>query len=191
MTIQYTNRRGQIYYLYQGITKTNKPKYFFSTKKNGDGLEIIPDGFEIYENPNAQVFLRKKEPPLITELEKQTVINEIKKNACIQHYIVDVKKDYITIYTAQSNPLFEQSSWLAELRQLRNLQPSLIGLNYAAEMRFQLVDVEGRYFMAERFCYRGSIDDWITISEPERLSRLVKQFVLHLGKDSLYELHPV
>jgi hypothetical protein len=191
MTIQYTNRRGQIYYLYQGTTKTNKPKYFFSTKNNGDGLEIIPDGFEIYENPNAQVFLRKKEPPLITELEKQTVINEIKKNACIQHYIVDVKKDYITIYTAQSNPLFEQESWLAELRQLRNLQPSLIGLNYSAEMRFQLVDVEGRYFMAERFCYRGSIDDWITISESERLSRLVKQFVPQLSKDSLYELYPI
>jgi hypothetical protein len=132
MTIQYINRRGQIYFLYQGITKTNKPKYFFSTKNNGYG-------FEIYENPNAQVFLRKKEPPLITDLEKQMVINEIKKNACIQHHIVDVKKDYITIYTAQSNPLFEQESWLADLRQLRKLKPSLIGLNYTAEMRFQLV----------------------------------------------------
>ena len=191
MTIQYTNRLGQIYYLYQGVTKTNKPKYFFSTKNNGDGLDTIPDGFEIYENPKSQVFLRKKVPSLINELEKQTVISKIKKNTCVQHYIIDIKKDYLTIYTARSNPLFEQDSWLTKLRQLRDFKPSLIGLNYTAEMRFQLVDVKDRYFMAERFCYRGSIDDWIIISEPERLSNLVKQFVPHLGKDSLYEFYPV
>jgi hypothetical protein len=86
--------------------------------------------------------------------------------------------------------MFEQDSWLEKLRQLQNFKPSLIGLNYTAAMRFQLVDTEGRYFLAERFCYRGSIDDWITISEPERLTRLVKEFVSHLGRDSLYELYP-
>jgi hypothetical protein len=191
MTIQYTNRRGQIYHLYQGITKNNKPKYFFSTKNDGNGMEAIPDGFEIYENPNAQVFLRKIETPLITDLEKQTVVAEIKKNPCVQHFIVEIKKDYITIYTAQSNPVFEQDSWRAQLRQLRNLQPSLIGLNYSAQMRFQLVHTENRDFMAERFCYRGSVDDWITVSDPECLSKLAKQFVQHLGKDSFYELYPV
>lgn len=191
MTLQYTNRRGQIYHLYQGITKNNKPKYFFSTKNDGNRMEAIPDGFEIYENPNAQVFLRKIEILLITELEKKTVVAEIEKNQCVQHFIVDVKKGYITIYTAQSNPVFEQDSWLEKLRQLRNFKPSLIGLNYSAQMRFQLLHTENRDFMAERFCYRGSIDDWITISDPEYLSQLVKKFVPHLGKDSFYELYPV
>jgi len=189
MTIQYTNRRGQIYYLYQGITKKNKPKYFFSTQTNGHELDTIPEGFEIYENPNAQVFLRKKQPSLISKLEKQMVITEIKKNNCMQHYILDVRKNYMTLYTAQSHPRFEQESWIATLKQLK--KPSLIGLNYIAEMRFQLVDRESRYFMAERFCYRGSINDWITISEPEHLSKLVKQFIPHLGKDSFYELCPI
>jgi hypothetical protein len=60
MAFQYTNRKDQIYYLYQGITKTGKPKYFFSTKNKSGQLEGIPDGFEVYENPNAQVFLIKK-----------------------------------------------------------------------------------------------------------------------------------
>ena len=60
MSIQYTNRLGQIYYLCQGITKTGKPKYFFSTKTDGNRVKMIPDDFEIYENPNAQVFLIKK-----------------------------------------------------------------------------------------------------------------------------------
>jgi hypothetical protein len=62
MSIQYINRKEQIYYLHQGITKTGKPKYFFSMKAEGNVLEAIPDGYEIYENPNAQVFLRKIQP---------------------------------------------------------------------------------------------------------------------------------
>ena len=56
MTITYTNRSLQTYYLHQGTTKTGKPKYFFSKKSEGNLVEQIPDGFEIYENPNAQVF---------------------------------------------------------------------------------------------------------------------------------------
>ncbi len=32
-------------------------------------------------------------------------------------------------------------------------------LNYFPEMRFELADGDKRYFTAERFCYRGSIDD--------------------------------
>ena len=187
MSIQYTNRLGQIYYLCQGITKTGKPKYFFSTKIDGNRVNVIPDDFEIYENPNAQVFLIKKVAPLITDLEKQAVISSIKKNKSIEHYILDVKKEYITIYTAKQNLVFAEESWVARLRQLTDFKPSLLGLNYMTEMRFQLVDVENRYFMAERFCYRSSIDDWIIICEPDRLSSLVK-YIAHVGKDSFYEL---
>lgn len=53
-------------------TKTGKPKYFFSKKKNGDDLPgTIPDGYEIYERPGGMVYLRKfqKTPILKEELE--------------------------------------------------------------------------------------------------------------------------
>jgi hypothetical protein len=33
----------------------------------------MPDGFEIYENPNAQVFIRKIPPQFITDDEKAIV----------------------------------------------------------------------------------------------------------------------
>ncbi|KKM87650.1 hypothetical protein LCGC14_1266760 [marine sediment metagenome] len=56
MLVTYINRKEDIYYLHKGKTKTGKPKYFFSKKRNGDLVEKIPDGYEIYENPNAQVF---------------------------------------------------------------------------------------------------------------------------------------
>lgn len=59
MAIKYINRREDTYYLHEGKTKTGKPKYFFSMKKDGVLVDPILAGYEIYENPNAQVFLRR------------------------------------------------------------------------------------------------------------------------------------
>ena len=36
--------------------------------------------------------------------------------------------------------------------------------SYQAVMRFVLVDWEKRLFSVERFCFRGSVEDWISIS---------------------------
>jgi hypothetical protein len=42
---------------------------------------------------------------------------------------------------------------------------------------------------AERFCFLGSIDDWINISPLDSLEELVRQFVPHLGQHSFYDLY--
>ena len=65
MPITYTNAKEKTYYLHQGTTKTGKPKYYFSTQPEGTLAEAMPEGFELYENPNAQVFLRRIPPKLI------------------------------------------------------------------------------------------------------------------------------
>lgn len=188
MTMHYINRKGQIYYLYQGTTKTGRQKYYFSTKENQDRLNNIPDGFEVYENPiSAQVFLIKSEEPLISELEKNAVISSLKENSNLDHFIVDVRKNYITIYTAENAMDTDNYPEYMHEKILRNMH---MFLRYMAEMRFGLVDTNKRYFVAERFCYRGSVDDWVTISSPNRLNELIAQFVMHLGRKSFYELFP-
>ena len=63
MPVTHTNRKAKTYYLHQGTTKTGNPKYFFALRDEGELVETIPPGYEIYENPNAQVFLRRKWPP--------------------------------------------------------------------------------------------------------------------------------
>src|SRR5215467_16163471 len=65
--ITHTNAKGKTYYLHQGTTKTGKPKYHFSMQSEGILAASIPAGFEIYENPNAQVFLRHIPPKIITD----------------------------------------------------------------------------------------------------------------------------
>lgn len=83
MAVEYVNRKGRKYYLHEGKTKTGKPKYFFSMKPEGNLVNVIPEGYEIYENPNAQVFLRKVSPQIITPEEVETVKAGVKKYAKI------------------------------------------------------------------------------------------------------------
>src|SRR5919106_6450094 len=77
--IVYTNAKGQTYYLHQGTTKTGKPKYHFAMKREGKLAASIPEGFEIYENPNAQVFLRRIPPKIITDEERELVADGMRK----------------------------------------------------------------------------------------------------------------
>jgi len=185
MTIQHTNRQGKDYYLFQGITKTGKPKYYFSTKNEGCDLNIIPEGYEIYENPNGQVFLRKKQLQLITDIEKKMVSSKLSRNKDIQFYIIDIKKKVLTIYTAEIG----ESIIPDGLLPFNKLDIMKQFLNYSPEMRFTLTTSKNdRNFYAERFCYRGSIDDWITIGGTGKLKELVDKFIPCLGNDSFYEL---
>ena len=101
MSIQYTNRVGKTYHLRKGFTKKGNPKYFFSLNQQGKGeaVENIPNGYEIYEHPgNSQVFLRKKLPQLITELEKKLITKYMNKLRTSKRYRVDCKNKFITIY---------------------------------------------------------------------------------------------
>src|SRR5205814_5200407 len=89
--ITHTNAKGKLYYLHQGTTKTGKPKYHFSMQSEGTLAESIPAGFEMYENPNAQVFLRRIPPKIITEEERQVVADGMRKYASVQDYKIDVR----------------------------------------------------------------------------------------------------
>ena len=85
--------------LHAGKTKTGKQKYWFSKSSEGEILEEIPKGYEIHENPEAQVFLRKIVPQIITPFEVAVVENGLKKYAPEQNCLVDVERKHISSTT--------------------------------------------------------------------------------------------
>jgi len=190
--ITHTNAKEKTYYLHQGTTTTGKPKYYFSPKPDGTLAEAIPAGFEIYENPNAQVFLRKIPPRLITDEERQVVEDGMRKYADVKDYRIDVKGKAIVIYTADQDietlaELFKDLSPTPSAnRQFRSLLRKEI--HYSPMVQFLLEDEQRRLFTAQRYCFRGAIDDWIDIGYGP-LTKLVKQYVKHLGKESYFELY--
>jgi hypothetical protein len=191
MAVEHINRKGQKYYLHQGTTKTGKPKYFFSQKNKGTLVQTIPDGFEIYENPNAQVFLQKIQPKMITDEEFVTVEQGMKKFYSLQYYQIDVKKEIIYVYTPNQNVnnLSRYHSSFSIANPIDIESAIARSLSYSPMLRFILHDEQKRIFAAERFCFLGSIDDWIEIGYPDTLPTLVEKYVQHLEKDSFYELH--
>ncbi len=191
MAIEYVNRKQKTYYLHAGTTKTGKPKYFFSMKAEGALVEAMPEDYEIYENPNAQVFLRKIQPQVITPEEVAIVREGVKKFAKLDHFIVDVKGKHIVVYLCDQNVdglmALVESSPISDAGLRDRMTQSF---TYSPTMQFVLVDQQTREFAVERWCFRGSVDDWIGLDSSTDLKALVKKYGRHLGKESFYELTP-
>jgi hypothetical protein len=190
MAIEHVNRKGKTYYLHQGTTKTGKPKYFFSMKSEGPLVNTLPKGYEIYENPNAQVFLRKIKPPIVTPEEVAIVQNGVKRYAQIEHFIVDVKGKHIVVYLCDQNveALMEIASMGMGGNSTQIYKTLLNSVTYSPMMQFVLQDKKTRNFTLERWCFRGSVDDWIVLDSAIDLNALVKKYAPHLGQESFYNL---
>src|SRR2546428_13992554 len=74
MPVSYTNRKGVTYTLYQGQTKTGKPRYYFGRAGQGQDEPVmeLPPGFKISESVNGVVSLVKERPSLIQPEEVAT-----------------------------------------------------------------------------------------------------------------------
>ena len=192
MPLTHTNAKGQPFSLYQGTTKTGKPKYYFAMQSEATLATAIPAGYEVYENPNAQVFLRRIPPKIITDVERQVVKEGMHKYATVKDYKIDVKGNAILIYTAVQDidalaglftDLYPDPAANVEL--MANLRKMV---HYSPMLVFQLVDATRRTFQTQRYCFLGSVDDWIEIGKPGTLATLVKRYVKHLGQESYVAL---
>lgn len=190
MGIQHKARTGKTYYLHIGQGKSGKPNYFFSTEPEGPLVNSVPEGFEIYENIGGQVFLRRKTAKLITEEELGLVKEALKRYAEEWRYKVEVKKTAVIIYEASDNSAMLERIALPWISKATIKQSAIQSANYTAVMRFVLDDPEKRLFLAERFCFRGSVDDWIDIGDSaQTLPVVLKKFIKHLGKESIFDLY--
>jgi hypothetical protein len=188
MSVEYTSRSGKLYYLHIGKTKKGNDKYFFSSKQNGNLAQSIPKGYEIYENVNAQVFLKRVQAKIILDEELRIIKEELQKQTKPHQYKYETKKNIITVYEINQDikgltdvfPFADKSK--IEKHFLENA-------TYSPIMRFILVDKEKRLFTTERFCFMGRIDDWIYIGGPSPLGKQAQKFIRHLGKESFFELY--
>jgi hypothetical protein len=192
--MEYINRRDDRYYVFQGKTKTGKPKFYTSKRpesEKGTLVDSLPDDFEIYEAPSdARVYVRKKKPTKIIPPERDLVHRLAEALSAYSHVQTVIEGDRIVVYTPPVDT--DRCSRLLAVA----IGASCDRLNdwairygrFAADLRFSLIEADKRIYMAERFCYLGSIDDWITISKPAQLESLAEKTLPHLGHDSFFEI---
>ncbi len=199
MVVQYTNRKDDIYYLQAGKTKTGKPRYWCGQKLTGEPLDAIPESFEIREDPaRAIVTVRKAQPTEISPLEVKILSDGIRQHAGLEHFIVDVEGDSLVVYLPDrgedmADEMRERFGGLLSLMPSRMQETKdwlMRRSNYTKMMRFRLVDPAKRLFVVQRWCFRGSVDDWIGLGRRTAapLPDLVRAYVQDLGKESFYDL---
>ncbi len=190
--VTHTNRRGDTYYVHVRKTKTGKNRYYASKDPDDAWVGPLPDEYEIYENPNGRVFVRRKRASGFTAEEIRTVEREVRERSALKRwaYKVEGRDDAITVHeigqdldglVSMLNP------WMAkDERRMADLAAKTG--TYEPMMRFRLIEEDPRTFQTERFCFLGGIDDWMPIGDPGELAELAEEFARHLGRDSFYEL---
>lgn len=189
MPVNYTNRKGQSYTLYRGQTKTGKPRYYFGRAGQGQGEPVseLPPGFTISESVNGVVSLVKDRSSLIQPEEVKAVEAAVQQHLEAHRYRIAVKHNRIEIYEDISP---DYDALLSKLQSLGLSRPGLAEqlqaeeeryAHYTPVLRFILRDPTARIFGAERMCYLGDIDGWLTLGQTGPVAALVQTLIPVLG----------
>jgi hypothetical protein len=196
--LQYENRMGEIYYLQEGKTRTGKPNYYTGRKLTGTPLTAMPEGHEFYERPETgQVVVRKTPPSPITEFERKQAEDIVRRASGLRHFVVHIEENALVVYAPShssaeaddlidriAGPFFSAAATRADAFRDKWIKQS----QYVKMLRFRLIDPDTRRYGAERWCFRGSIDDWITLHRSGPLAELVEEYARHLDRESFFEL---
>jgi hypothetical protein len=194
MAVTYTNRKGRKYYLHQGVTKTGKPRYYFSRDESGPLVDEIPEGYEISESVNGIVSLAKQRPKKILPAEVQITEAALKRYKKSSDYRVNVRVDEIQIYERVGPSPAELFARLSPGLFDPDIEKRLeeeerIYSQFTPIIRFILRDEEERTFSVKRMCYLGSVDDWIDIGYAGSLSELVEKIIPLLATERYFGLY--
>lgn len=188
MAITHTSRTGKTYYLHTGPKRGGGVQHFFATKSTGSLAGQLPEGFEVHESVNGQVFLRRKQPRLIQDEETACVAGPLSKPRGSHLYKIEVRGDTLTIFESADN-LSALNRMLHRIESKKEAGFRERFAHYQPVMRFILPDNEKRRFAPERHCFRGSVEDWIAIGPPGPINQLAAKYLMPLGRDSFFELY--
>jgi len=158
-------------------------------------VEQIPEGWKISESVNGSVSLVKDHPAQILPQEVAAVEAVVGRHPKSRNYRVAVKRNRIEVYERVGPDGDELLTGLAQvgLGVFQRSDRLRIEMDRRAQftpvLRFILADTEQRTFRTERWCYLGSIDDWIDVGPMGPVDRLARQWVPRLGTDALFEVY--
>jgi hypothetical protein len=191
---QHVNRKGDIYYLQSNAGSSGQFKYSFSRNPSAQAVVALPDGYEVREHPEtAQVVIRRHKPSQIHVAEKTQLEESIRQQAKGLLFMVDLEDRSLIVYTSDMDAdvrlmALRGIAPMDEETALRTHHWMLTHARYSKMLRFTLTDRMTRRFSLERWCFSGSIDNWILIDGDSTLPELADKYVRHLAQESFFEL---
>jgi hypothetical protein len=189
MAVQYTNRKRITYYLHEDNTKTGDLRYFFSARNEGNLVDTLPEGYEIYEHPYSQVFLRPIQPQIITENERDAVNKHVRTLTPSRRYIIDIWGKDITVFESHEDIDVLKEVFRKETPEGFSLAEAIdFTVSFRPVLRFTLENIEKRSFIAKHYCLPGAVYEWRCIAGQDSLENLASEYVKYLGTESFYAL---
>ncbi len=188
MALEFTNRRGDTYYIKSKLTKKGNTTYYATKNKDKDCLDSMPEGYEIFEIPDTcTMYIRRKKKNVFSPKEIEFIEETLKKNEAVAGFSLDIVGDLIKIYVAETDD-FERFKSLMKDNFANEKAMDVVKRFVRYEEKMRIIKGKNDNFVFQRYCYRGSIDDWIQIDGGDDLEHLAETNLRHLGRQSYYEL---
>ncbi|GEM_PF-3781429 len=192
MAKEFKNSRDVAFYIKSKLTKKGNTTYFMTKKLDKECLDEEPQGFEVFEKPDSRtIFIRRRKPNKFGLKGVNTIKKELEKNKNVADFRIDVNGDEVKVYTTDIEASRE-SIFDGGLSQLLNSKDKLDFFKkrfqrYEERMRIKLMEKkEEKEYLVYRYCYRGSVDDWIIIDAGEDLIEMAKNLQL-IGTEEYFE----
>ena len=184
------NSQGKPYFIKSRTTKKGNITYYLTGKEDETCLNDLPNGYEVFEKyDSGMMFIRKKKKSLFGLEEINALKSGLNKNKSIADYKLNIDGGEMSIYavTIDSGNSGYSGSFMSDL--LGRMKMDGVWRRYDESMKIiiEKSDTE-KVFEIQRYCYRGRIDDWITIGYETDISEVGRKYLCHIGKESYYDL---
>ena len=179
MIVSYRNRKGDIYYLHRTVTSRGKLRYYFAKYPKANPVYRVPDGYEIYEHPNGQVFLRKKGPNAFSRNQIIGIRKFCDRFLGPSNYILNIHGNTLVIYIATIRTEEQEGTLVIAVRHSRTEIDSFIPTDiYAPVFRLSQSMQRGRKkYTIEKYYEDELPKRWVVMESSIDLAALVKRYL--------------
>jgi len=177
VVISYRNRKGELYYLHEAITRHGNVRYYFARKTKDNLAKFIPLGYEIYESPSSQVYLRRLSEESFHKDEIFIIENYLSKCIGPDNFVINASQNWIEILLANKN-VEEQEGLLTLTISPENAQMDMFKSdeNFSPFIRIVIRKTGmNRLFVFEKFYKYEIANRWKIIDDNIELLVLLKK----------------
>lgn len=193
MALSIENSKGKAYFIKSRKTKKGNTTYYMTKKEDSSCLSEVPEGYEVFEKFDSNVlYIRKRKESLFDLKEINLLQASLQQNDSLADFKVDIDGKILSIYTADKEINDRQFSSLIEPFYSRLQIDEYRSMWIRFEERMRIIihgNKQEREFEIKRYCYRGSVDDWIRVGVESDIKLVVRNYLVHLGRDSYYDLY--
>ena len=197
MTVKYENSIGMEYVLQKPEGEDDPDSFFFSSHDVWEEVDELPEGYEIYEDPENEPFLLPEGKNPVPEEEIAAVESELEEIDHLSKYPgqchVESFDNSIRVYLLDQTPeaIVDVISALPEEGKKILEEISDGNITYTANMKFDRGE-NGKHYYVYRRTFSGlqkrDQEKWLFVAKEENIAEAASKYLPHLEQDSFFEL---